>query len=105
MAVSAFENTSNTRRTLGVGGNLISIDPGETKSFETDNLVSNDIDEITEGYFTVTPTLDQAIIDAVGSESVKLLAIVAKINEVLDAVDAAADFAAMKTAIGSITDL
>lgn len=105
MAVSAFENTSNTRRTLGVGGNLTSIDPGETVSFETDNLVSNDIDEITEGYFTVTPPLDQAIIDAVGSESVKLLAIVAKVNEFLDAIDGSTDYASLKTAVGSVTDL
>ena len=41
MSNATFENTSNLRRTLGGGGSQITLAPGETQIFDTDNYLAD----------------------------------------------------------------
>ena len=68
MTVHSFFNKSNVRRTLGGGGSQLVIAPGTSEDFDSDNLIANDIDEVTEGFLVPTPPLDQAVLD-LGGES------------------------------------
>ncbi len=67
MTVHSFFNKSNIRRTLGGGGSQLVVMPAISEDFDTENLVANDLDEVNEGYFVVTPPLPQSVLDA-GSE-------------------------------------
>lgn len=66
--IHSFYNKSNIRRTLGGGENQEEVLPGGSISFDIDNLVANDIGEVTEGFLVATPPLPQTVLD-LGDES------------------------------------
>jgi len=75
-----FRNATNIRRTLGGGQDQETLMPGETKIYDPDKLIANDIDELTEGFITVAPDLPQSYYDA-GGESTNVAKMKAQIKK------------------------